>query len=160
MRTIRAKTSNRCQFILPKSTFCARASLDRLAATRRIITPYVIESRLMAMTGPTALMVSSCVATVQAITQMNKAPVMPTTIDCIYAGDQVLTHPLHLAWMEKAKVRTPEGWRFRYPKETRRWVRRWLNVRCAGRARQNPKSFRQQDWVIDPCITDDRRWRS
>jgi DNA polymerase III epsilon subunit family exonuclease len=77
-----------------------------------------------------------------------------------HAGDQVLTHPLHLAWMEKAKVRTPEGWRFRYPKETRRWVRRWLNVRCAGRARQNPKSFRQQDWVIDPCITDDRRWRS
>ena len=84
MRMISAKTSNRCQFILPKSTFCARASLDRLAATRRIITPYVIESRLMAMIGPTAPMVSSCVATVQAITQMNKAPVMPTTIDCIY----------------------------------------------------------------------------
>ena len=84
MRMISAKTSNRCQFILPKSTFCARASLDRQAAIRITSTPYVMDNKLIAIVGPTAPMVFSCVATVQAITQMNKAPVMPTTIDCIY----------------------------------------------------------------------------
>jgi DNA polymerase-3 subunit epsilon len=72
-------------------------------------------------------------------------------------GEPVVAHPLHLAWMEKARERTPQGWRWRYPEPTRRWIRRWLDVRCAGRARQNPKSFRSQDWVIDPCITDDKR---
>ena len=84
----------------------------------------------------------------------------PVFADGEHEGETLLAHPLHLAWMEKAKIRTPEGWRFRYPQETRRWIRRWLDVRCAGRARQNAKSFRRQDWVIDPCITDDRRWRT
>lgn len=72
-------------------------------------------------------------------------------------GQPVRDHPMHLAWMEKARVRGEHGWTFRYPESTRRWVRRWLNVRGSGRARQNPKSFRPADWVLDPCITDDRR---
>ena len=49
-----------------------------------------------------------------------------------HEGEPVLAHPLHLAWMEKARIPTPDGWRFRYPESTRRWIRRWLDVRCAG----------------------------
>jgi DNA polymerase III epsilon subunit family exonuclease len=85
---------------------------------------------------------------------------LPVFRDGPHEGEQVLAHPLHLAWMEKARVRTTDGWRWRTPESTRRWIRRWLDVRCAGRAKQNPKSFRSQDWVIDPCITDDRRQTS
>lgn len=73
-----------------------------------------------------------------------------------HAGDPVGDHPLHLAWMAKARVKGPRGWSWRYPESTRRWVRRWLDVRGAGRARQNPKTFRPDDWVLDPCIADRR----
>jgi hypothetical protein len=54
--------------------------------------------------------------------------------------------------MEKARVHGPHGWTWRFPDSTRRWIRRWLEVRGAGRARGNPKSFRAEDWVLDSCI--------
>ncbi|MFT7519326.1 MAG: hypothetical protein ACI9MC_001466 [Kiritimatiellia bacterium] len=74
-----------------------------------------------------------------------------------HQGSLVGQHPLHLQWMAMARVRGPEGWVFRFPQSTRHWIARWLRVRGSGRARQNPKSFRSQDWVLDSCITDDRR---
>lgn len=74
-----------------------------------------------------------------------------------HQGQPVTDHPLHLAWMEKARVRGPDGWGWRYPESTRRWVRRWLDVRTAGRFRSNPKSFHADDWTLDSCIADDRR---
>lgn len=73
-----------------------------------------------------------------------------------HTGDVVGDHPIHLAWMEKARVRGDSGWRFRYPESVRAWVRRWLEVRGAGRARQNPKTFHSEDWVIDSCIAVER----
>jgi DNA polymerase III epsilon subunit-like protein len=69
----------------------------------------------------------------------------------------VMEYPIHLQWMEKARVRENGRWRYRFPESTRRWIRRYLDVRAAGRARQNPKSFRPQDWVLDPCIAENRR---
>lgn len=74
-----------------------------------------------------------------------------------HAGDPIGDHPIHLAWMDKARVRENGEWRFRYPESARAWIRRWLEVRGAGRARQNPKSFHAQDWVIDSCIATERR---
>lgn len=85
---------------------------------------------------------------------------VPTFAEGEHEGEWVYEHPLHLAWMEKARVRTSEGWAFRYPPAVRGWVRRFLNVRASGRAKQNPKSFREGDWVLDPCIVPDRRRRS
>ena len=68
-------------------------------------------------------------------------------------GEPVAQHPIHLAWMEKARVRRNGSWQWRYSDAVRAWARRWLQVRGAGRASQNPKSFNSQDWVLDPCIT-------
>jgi DNA polymerase III epsilon subunit-like protein len=73
-----------------------------------------------------------------------------------HKGQLVAENPLHLAWMEKARERRIDGWYWRFDEPTRRWARRWLTVRTAGRARQNPKSFHAEDWVLDPCITLDR----
>jgi DNA polymerase III epsilon subunit family exonuclease len=73
-----------------------------------------------------------------------------------HAGQPVGDHPIHLAWMEKARVRGPNGWQWRYPDSIRDWARRWLDVRGSGRARQNPKSYRSTDWVLDSCIAVDR----
>ena len=67
-------------------------------------------------------------------------------------GEPASQHPIRLAWMDKARVRRNGGWQWRYSEPVRRWVRRWLKVRGAGRSRQNPKSFHSQDWVLDPCI--------
>ncbi len=74
-----------------------------------------------------------------------------------HRGQPVAEHPLHLAWMEKARVRGPHGWQWRYPESARRWIRRWLDVRGSGRAVQNPKTFHSQDWVLDSCIAEARR---
>lgn len=71
-----------------------------------------------------------------------------------HEGKPVGSQPLHLAWMEKARVRGPDGWTFRYTESTRAWIRRWLAVRGSGRHRPNPKSFRSEDWVLDPCIAE------
>ncbi|MCB9681655.1 MAG: 3'-5' exonuclease [Alphaproteobacteria bacterium] len=81
---------------------------------------------------------------------------VPVFADGPHKGEFVAEHPIHLAWMEKARVRRAHGWDYLYPESTRRWVRRFLDVRAAGRARQQPKSFRATDWVIDPCITRSR----
>ena len=72
------------------------------------------------------------------------------------AGDPIGDHPIHLAWMDKARVRENGTWQYRYPESSRAWIRRWLEVRGAGRARQNPKSFHAEDWVIDSCIATER----
>lgn len=73
-----------------------------------------------------------------------------------HAGAPVGEHPLHLAWMEKARARGPQGWGWRFPESARRWVRRWLDVRGSGRATQNPKGVHQDDWGLESCIADPR----
>ena len=80
----------------------------------------------------------------------------PTFAEGPHAGEAIFEHPLHLAWIEKAKVRRADGWHFRYPESTRQWVRRWLKVRASGRARQSVKSFRADDWTLDSCIASSR----
>lgn len=72
-----------------------------------------------------------------------------------HQGEPVGHHPLHLAWMEKARVRGPAGWTWRYPESTRTWISRWLAVRGAGRHQPSPKQPRADDWSLDPCIADD-----
>lgn len=74
-----------------------------------------------------------------------------------HAGKFVGDQPIHLAWMEKARIRGANGWQFRFDDATRAWVRRWLDVRGAGIARSNPKTFHEGDWVIDPCIAPEVR---
>lgn len=74
-----------------------------------------------------------------------------------HAGEPVSTHPVHLAWMLKARERQPEGWAWRFPESARGWARRWLDIRGSGRARQNPKTYRTTDWAIDSCIADPRQ---
>lgn len=71
-----------------------------------------------------------------------------------HEGEPVAHHPIYLAWMQKARVRGPHGWVWRYPEATRRWAQRWLDVRGSGRALQNAKSFRPEDWALDSCIAD------
>lgn len=73
-----------------------------------------------------------------------------------HAGMPVGHHPLHLQWITKARVRRDGAWRWRHPESARRWARRWLEVRAAGRARQGPKPFHDQDWVLDSCIALER----
>ncbi len=67
-----------------------------------------------------------------------------------HAGYPIADHPVHLAWMEKAKQRVASGWDFRFSESTRRWVRRWLEVRGAGRARSSAKDYAPEEWVLDP----------
>ncbi|MCB9664612.1 MAG: 3'-5' exonuclease [Alphaproteobacteria bacterium] len=81
---------------------------------------------------------------------------LPVFTEGPFAGEPVQDHPLHLSWMTLAKVEERGTWRFRYPESTRRWARRFLDVRAAGRARGAPKSFRESDWALDPCIADRR----
>jgi DNA polymerase III epsilon subunit family exonuclease len=70
-----------------------------------------------------------------------------------FQGKYIIEHPIQLAWMETAKTQRNGEWTFLYDENTRGWIRRWLNVRGAGRARTSPKSFRAEDWVLDSCIT-------
>jgi DNA polymerase III epsilon subunit-like protein len=74
-----------------------------------------------------------------------------------HKGQPVAEQPIHLAWIEKARLRGPRGWQWRYPESSRRWVRRWLEVRGSGRARQTQKSIHHNDWALDPCIATPRR---
>lgn len=76
------------------------------------------------------------------------------------AGKPVADDPVRLAWMEKARERGPDGWRWRYPDSVRRWVRRYLDVRGAGRSRQNPKGTHVDTWSLDSCIVPERRGMS
>jgi DNA polymerase-3 subunit epsilon len=69
-----------------------------------------------------------------------------------HRGVPVGQRPVHLAWMDKARVKVDGRWRWRYSEAVRRWSRRWLEVRAAGRARQGQKGFHASDWAPDPCI--------
>lgn len=69
-----------------------------------------------------------------------------------HQGRPVSEHPIHLGWIDKARERTPQGWRWRFPEGVRRWTRRWLEVRGAGRARSGQKGVHPTDWALDPCI--------
>jgi DNA polymerase III epsilon subunit family exonuclease len=71
-------------------------------------------------------------------------------------GKPVEEHPLALAWMEMARERRLDGWGWRFPESTRRWIRRWLDVRGQGRAAGGGKSFRAEDWAPDSCIVERR----
>lgn len=73
-----------------------------------------------------------------------------------HAGKPVGDEPIHLAWMEKARVRGADGWGWRFPDATRTWARRWLNVRAAGHMRAAPKGVHVGDWGLDSCIAPDR----
>jgi DNA polymerase III epsilon subunit family exonuclease len=69
-----------------------------------------------------------------------------------HRGAPINRHPIHLAWMTKARSRGTHGWQWTFPESVRSWAARWLQVRGAGRARQNAKSFHASDWVIDSCL--------
>lgn len=69
-----------------------------------------------------------------------------------YAGNPIAAHPIHLAWMLKARELGPSGWTYRFTEKTRGWIKRWLDVRGAGRAKQNAKPSRPDSWMLDPCI--------
>lgn len=69
-----------------------------------------------------------------------------------YAGRPIAEHPLHLAWMLKARIRGPNGWQYRYTEGTRRWIRRWLDVRGSGRAKGSVKPVHADAWQLDSCI--------
>lgn len=71
-----------------------------------------------------------------------------------HEGKRIIEHPIHLAWIDKARVRNNGTWAWRYGDTSRSWARRWLNARGAGRASGGMKSFRQEDWVLDSCIAD------
>ncbi|MEQ1570082.1 MAG: 3'-5' exonuclease [Myxococcota bacterium] len=73
-----------------------------------------------------------------------------------HRGEPVSMHPVHLAWMDKARAKAEGRWHWRYPEGVRRWSRRWLEVRGSGRARQGQKGFHASDWVPDPCIATPR----
>lgn len=69
-----------------------------------------------------------------------------------HQNQSIAAHPIHLAWMDKARVKVEGEWRWKYSDSVRRWIRRWLEVRGAGRARQGQKGFHASDWTTDPCI--------
>lgn len=77
-------------------------------------------------------------------------------LDGPHRGEPVGDRPIHLAWMEKARTRGPHGWQWAYSDAVRRWARRWLEVRGAGRARSGQKGFHASDWALDPCIASPR----
>jgi DNA polymerase III epsilon subunit family exonuclease len=70
-----------------------------------------------------------------------------------HQGEYIVEHPIHLAWMERARTHEHGKWGYVYSDHTRAWICRWLNARSSGRARTNAKSFRSEDWVLDSCIT-------
>lgn len=69
-----------------------------------------------------------------------------------HAGKHIAEAPIHLQWMTKARVRGPNGWQWRYPESTRRWIQRWLDIRGAGRIQNAVKMLGPGDWGIDSCI--------
>lgn len=73
-----------------------------------------------------------------------------------HEGDPVGDHPIHLAWVEKARERANGAWRWRFPDAARDWARRWLEVRAAGHMRAAPKGVHVGDWGLDSCIAPDR----
>jgi DNA polymerase III epsilon subunit family exonuclease len=73
------------------------------------------------------------------------------------AGRPVADHPVELAWMERARERGPDGWRWKFDASTRRWIRRWLGVRGSGRVPTPPRNPHASNWELDSCVVPDRR---
>jgi len=74
-----------------------------------------------------------------------------------HAGEPIAHHPIHLAWIAKAREKGEHGWQWSFPEPARRWAERWLTVRASGKRQSGGKSFHAQDWMIDPCIIVDKR---
>lgn len=81
----------------------------------------------------------------------------PIFTDGEFKDSPVVEHPIHLAWMLHAKRKTAHGWTFSFDDATRAWVRRFLDVRCAGGMTANAKSVRTQDWGLTSCISPTER---
>lgn len=77
-----------------------------------------------------------------------------------HEGTPIRSKIQHLTWMTLARVKTAEGWRFRFPEPTRAWIQRWLDHRTTGRDRQGAKGWRSEDWGLDPILTLDRKGRA
>lgn len=77
----------------------------------------------------------------------------PVFTDGPHKGLPVEEHPIHLAWMLHARRKTDQGWSFSFDSTTRGWVKRFLDVRCAGSMTANAKSVRRQDWGLTSCIS-------
>ncbi|TVQ91419.1 MAG: 3'-5' exonuclease [Deltaproteobacteria bacterium] len=73
-----------------------------------------------------------------------------------HQSEPVRDHPLHLAGLALAREKRLDGWHYVWPESIRAWIQRWLSVRGAGRHRPSPKTFRADDWMLDPCISDPR----
>ncbi len=73
-------------------------------------------------------------------------------LDGPQAGEPALQHPATLAWMTMARRREGGSWSWRYPEATRRWVDRYLRLRCSGAFPQHMKGFAPTDWGIDPPL--------
>lgn len=73
-----------------------------------------------------------------------------------HAGKPVQEHPIHLHWMTKARALRDGQWAWRYPEPARKWARRWLLIRGAGRARSAGKGTQVATWGLDPCIAPER----
>jgi DNA polymerase III epsilon subunit family exonuclease len=69
-----------------------------------------------------------------------------------HRGHAVAEHPVHLTWMCNARVRTSDGWSYRYDEQTRAWLRRWLQVRGSGRIKPKPKVLKPSDWGLDDYL--------
>ena len=67
-------------------------------------------------------------------------------------GRPVAEFPLHLQWMLEARTRGPNGWQHRYAESSRRWIRRWLDVRGSGRAQGGVKPIHPDAWQLDSCV--------
>lgn len=73
-------------------------------------------------------------------------------VDGPHAGLPALEHPATLAWMTMARLRAGGTWSWRYSEATRRWVDRYLRLRCSGAFPQGMKGFGPADWGIDPPL--------
>ena len=69
-----------------------------------------------------------------------------------FKGEAVERHPDYLEWMIIALERRSEQWHPKYPESVRRWARRWLRARAAGRGRTNPRSQGHADWTLEPPL--------
>ncbi len=69
-----------------------------------------------------------------------------------FEGESVERHPDHLEWMIVALERRGDRWHHRFPESVRKWARRFLRARAAGRGRANPRSQGHADWTLEPPL--------